>query len=105
MSDLSSLDNVNEKGNACKRFLGFEDVSAERDAAALTEVVTGTLRKYNPEEKLISSTLLYRLLCLGCSGMAVPLNVSLLFWFSNEINESRIRVPNVRNCLFPFKIR
>ena len=50
---LSSLDNVNEKGNACKRFLGFEDVSAERDAAALTEVVTGTLRKYNPEEKLI----------------------------------------------------
>ena len=44
---------VNEKGNACKRFLGFEDVSAERDAAALTEVVTGTLRKYNPEEKLI----------------------------------------------------
>ena len=44
---------VNEKGNACERFLGFEDVSAERDAAALTEVVTGTLKKYNPEEKLI----------------------------------------------------
>ena len=47
------LSYVNEKGNACERFLGFEDVSAERDAAALTEFVTGTLRKYNPEEKLI----------------------------------------------------
>ena len=53
---------------------------------------------------VLESTLLYayRLLCFGCSGMAVLLNVSLLFWFYNEINESRIRVLNVRNCLFPF---
>ena len=53
---------------------------------------------------VLESTLLYayRLLCLGSSGIAVPLNVSLMFWFYNEINESRIRVLNARNCLFPF---
>jgi hypothetical protein len=53
---------------------------------------------------VLESTLLYayRLLCLGCSGIAVPLNVSLMFWFSYEINESRIRVLNMRNCLVRF---
>ena len=44
---------LNEKGNACKRFSGFEDVSAERDAMALAEVIMGELRKYKPEEELI----------------------------------------------------
>ena len=44
----------------------------------------------------------YRLLCLGCSGIAFPLNISLMFWFFNEINESRIRLLNVRNVIFPF---
>ena len=40
---------VNEKGNVRERFLGFEDVSAERDAVALTEVVT--LRSHQKMQK------------------------------------------------------
>ena len=48
---------VNKKGMICERFLGFFDVSLERDAEAITAVVMRALANYNPETKLICQTM------------------------------------------------
>ena len=47
---------VNEKGSVCERFLGFFDVSKERDAKAITSVVMRAIDNYGPTEKLICQT-------------------------------------------------
>lgn len=47
---------VNEKGNVCERFLGFYDVSADRDAKAITSVVMTAIENYSPRNKLVCQT-------------------------------------------------
>jgi hypothetical protein len=47
---------VNEKGSVCERFLGFFDVSKERDAKAITSVVMRAIDNYGPTEKIICQT-------------------------------------------------
>ncbi|XP_074521359.1 zinc finger MYM-type protein 1-like [Halichoeres trimaculatus] len=47
---------VNESGIICERFLGFHDISLERDAETIAAVVTKTIGSYNPETKLICQT-------------------------------------------------
>ena len=47
---------VNEKGSVCERFLGFFDVSKERDAKAITSVVMRAIDNYGPTEKRICQT-------------------------------------------------
>ncbi|KAJ3581413.1 hypothetical protein NHX12_016671, partial [Muraenolepis orangiensis] len=47
---------VNEKGSVCERFLGFFDVSLERDAKAVTSVVMRAIGNYSPTNKLICQT-------------------------------------------------
>uniref|UniRef100_A0A671PJX7 DUF4371 domain-containing protein n=1 Tax=Sinocyclocheilus anshuiensis TaxID=1608454 RepID=A0A671PJX7_9TELE len=47
---------VNVSGAICERFLGFHDVSANRDAESLSEVLMKVIQKYNPEAKLICQT-------------------------------------------------
>ncbi|XP_074521239.1 zinc finger MYM-type protein 1-like [Halichoeres trimaculatus] len=47
---------VNESGIICERFLGFHDISLERDAETIAAVVMKTIGSYNPETKLICQT-------------------------------------------------
>lgn len=47
---------VNDEGKICERFLGFFDVSLERNAESLTAVVMRAMQKYNPAVKLICQT-------------------------------------------------
>lgn len=47
---------VNVRGTICERFLGFHNVSADRDAQTLWEVLMKVIQKYNPEGKLICKT-------------------------------------------------
>ena len=47
---------VNDKGVICERFLGFFDVSQDRDAEAITAVVMKAIGSYNPASKLICQT-------------------------------------------------
>ncbi|CAB1320944.1 unnamed protein product [Coregonus sp. 'balchen'] len=54
-TSLNKTRYVNDKGVICERFLGFFDVSAERNAEAIT-VVMETIDKYNPAAKLICQT-------------------------------------------------
>ncbi|KAL2093150.1 hypothetical protein ACEWY4_010462 [Coilia grayii] len=47
---------VNDKGTVCERFLGFYDVSSDRDANAIASVALKAIENYNPTEKLICQT-------------------------------------------------
>lgn len=47
---------VNEKGMICERFLGFFDISLDRDAEAITTVVMRAIGDYSPATKLICQT-------------------------------------------------
>lgn len=47
---------VNEKGSVCERFLGFYDVSSDRNAKAITSVVMRAIANYSPANKLICQT-------------------------------------------------
>ena len=47
---------VNRKGSVCERFLGFYDVSSDRDAKAIAAVTMKAIEKYNPKDKLICQT-------------------------------------------------
>lgn len=47
---------VDGKGNVCERFLGFFDISSDRDAEAMTSVVMRAIGNYSPTKKLVCQT-------------------------------------------------
>lgn len=47
---------VDEKGNVCERFLGFFDISSDRDAETITSVVMRAIENYSPTQKLVCQT-------------------------------------------------
>lgn len=43
---------VNKKGSVCERFLGFFDVSSDRDAQAITSVIMRVIGNYSAKKEL-----------------------------------------------------